>query len=197
MTIIREDTNTCVECGQGYWVKPYRRAKSRFCSQHCAGAFRCKETLNVGPKPWAAANLDGHRHKSTSRFPKGHKPWNFHLKGIHLSPETEFKPGRNSEKTVPVGTVSIRNDKNGTPRAHVKTEAGWELRARLVYMASNGEIPSDKVIHHIDGNSLNDDVSNLVALTRAEHIAVHRADISAMKFIEKPAPVKMEQGSLL
>lgn len=26
-------------------------------------------------------------------FSKGHKPWNKGLKGIHLSPETEFKPG--------------------------------------------------------------------------------------------------------
>lgn len=27
------------------------------------------------------------------RFTKGNKPWNYGLKGIHLSPETEFKKG--------------------------------------------------------------------------------------------------------
>lgn len=26
-------------------------------------------------------------------FAKGHKPWNFNLKGIHISPKTEFKKG--------------------------------------------------------------------------------------------------------
>ena len=61
-------SNFCEECGRGYWVKPYRRAKSRFCSFECGGRFRARETLNVGPKPWAAKNLDGHRHKSPSRF---------------------------------------------------------------------------------------------------------------------------------
>ena len=31
-------------------------------------------------------------------FKKGHKPWNKNLKGIHLSPKTEFKKGRKDEK---------------------------------------------------------------------------------------------------
>lgn len=34
----------------------------------------------------------------TYRLPKGHIPWNKGLKGIHLSPATEFKNGRKDEK---------------------------------------------------------------------------------------------------
>jgi hypothetical protein len=34
----------------------------------------------------------------TYRFPIGHKPWNKGIKGLHLSPETEFKKGRKDEK---------------------------------------------------------------------------------------------------
>jgi hypothetical protein len=52
----RKSTNTCVECGREYWVKPYRRGKTRFCSFECSGRFRAKETLNVGSKPYMRGN---------------------------------------------------------------------------------------------------------------------------------------------
>ena len=34
----------------------------------------------------------------TYRFPKGSTPWNKGKKGIHLSPDTEFKKGRKDER---------------------------------------------------------------------------------------------------
>ena len=43
------------------------------------------------------------------------------------------------------------------------------------------------VVHHVDGNTLNNDLSNLVRLCRSCHIAVHRADLlSARGIIKEP-----------
>ena len=169
---IRKDNCICEECSRSYWVKPYRVHKSRFCSFECGGRFRARETLNRGPKPWAAVTLAAHRHKSTSRFSSGHQPWNKGV-SVRLSPRTEFKPGRDSERQLPPGHVSIRNDKAGKPRAWVKTQDGWMPRAQLVYTAKHGAIPGGHIVHHRDGDTLNDRPSNLIALTPADHIREH------------------------
>lgn len=43
-----------------------------------------------------------------------------------------------------------------------------------VWEAANGPKPPNHDIHHIDGNSHNNDLSNLVCLTKAEHQKLHR-----------------------
>jgi hypothetical protein len=196
------NTNICTECGKGYWVKPYRRAKSRFCSFECSGRSQARAVPNKGPKPWAAATLAKHRHKSTSRFAAGREPWNKGVKGIHLSPETEFQKGRDSDKAMPLGAVTIRTDKAGRPRAWVKTVQGWVLRAQCVYVAKHGVIPADCVVHHKDNDTLNDRPSNLVALTPAEHIREHHAELRGARkayaqpdlFVAHPAPEPKQEG---
>ena len=40
---------------------------------------------------------------------------------------------------------------------------------RLVYQSYVGPIPKKNVVHHIDGNGLNNSVSNLTAMTHHEH----------------------------
>lgn len=172
-----EADNPCEGCGAAFVVKPYRRAKARFCSQRCAGAAHAEKYFNKGPKPWAAANLHGHRHKSASRFSVGHEPWNKGKKGLHLAPATEFQKGRDNERKLPLGSVTIRTDKTGKPRAWVKTSAGWMPRAQVVYRKRYGEVPEGCVVHHRDGDTLNDRPSNLVALTRPDHIAEHREEL--------------------
>lgn len=43
------------------------------------------------------------------------------------------------------------------------------------------ELTSDEIVHHIDGNKLNNDISNLVLTTRSEHIEEHRDDLNRGK----------------
>lgn len=165
----------CRVCGVSFTVPHYRRDTAKYCGKKCSGTAHAKAHLNKGPKPWAAANLDGHRHKSSSRFPKGHKPWNDGLKGLHLSPETEFKKGQEAINKLPLGSVTIRPDKNGRDRSWVKTGSGWRPLAQVNYERAFGPIPEGHVVHHKDHNSLNDDPSNLEALTPADHARVHHA----------------------
>lgn len=45
-----------------------------------------------------------------------------------------------------------------------------------VWIEANGPIPAGYDIHHADGNSLNNDLSNLVCLSIQEHQAIHTAE---------------------
>lgn len=44
----------------------------------------------------------------------------------------------------------------------------------LAWEAFNGPIPKGYVIHHIDFNPLNNYIGNMVVMTRAEHVKLHR-----------------------
>jgi hypothetical protein len=174
-------TKTCEICGSAYQVKPYRANKARFCSQQCGGKWHM--SVRAMPNDHKVGNKWRAGQPPENAFHAGHAPWNRGLKGIRLSPETEFKKGQRSHKRMPVGTVSIRPDKNGVPRAFVKIADpnSWRLRAVVVWEGENGPVPPGKVIHHKDRDSLNDAPSNLDALTRKEHIAEHRRDFHRAK----------------
>lgn len=49
-----------------------------------------------------------------------------------------------------------------------------ELLHHAVYKFHHGEIPKGCVIHHRDGNPLNNDIENLVAVTPSEHSKIHQ-----------------------
>lgn len=54
-------------------------------------------------------------------------------------------------------------------------ECGKKIyHARAVYEKYYGEIPKGYIIHHIDGDGLNDDPQNLTCLSRGEHYYLHR-----------------------
>lgn len=129
--------------------------------------------------------------KPAHSFPAGHKPWNKDLKGIHLSPGSEFIRGQDAHNKCPVGTVTIRRRaRNDELRAYVKVAepSTWKLRAVLVWEKANGPLPVGKLVHHKDRDSLNDALNNLEALTRREHIAEHRGDLLAAKGLQAYAP---------
>lgn len=164
----------CEECGARFDREKSGNRPIRFCSQYCYHAKARREKSYKGV------------------FSEGNRPWNKGLNGIHISPNSEWKKGRRSENSVPVGTETIRTDKNGKSRCHVKVSepSVWKLRAVAVWeKENNGNVPIGYVVHHIDRNSLNDDPSNLQAMTRAEHIEEHRSEL---RFVEPPKPAKQE-----
>ena len=151
----------CEECGA-----EFRRNRSgvrpiRFCSQDCYHAWNRREGNGGG------------------RFQEGIVPWNKGTKGVMKANTGSFKPGRDNGRQLPVGAIRVRTDKTGRRRAWVKLRdtrhpSDWELWAVVVWRKANGELPTDHLVHHRDGNALNDRLDNLQAVSRAEHLAIHR-----------------------
>lgn len=105
--------------------------------------------------------------KLIGRFKKGNVPWNKGLKGIHLSPKSEFKPGDRAGDKNNTWKGGIQNNKNDC--VYLYKGVGKRVRRpRAVYEEFHGPLTKDYVIYHIDGNKNNDDIKNLEAITRVE-----------------------------
>lgn len=106
-------------------------------------------------------------------FPQGHTPWNKGNRGIHLSPRTEFKHGQPSNNVLPLWTITQRRCKNNRQRHFIKTPARWVEYAKWLWIDSYGSLISGDVVHHLNGDSLDDTINNLIALPRTDHPVYH------------------------
>ena len=93
---------TCITCNDSFEVRNYRRDTAKFCGKRCQGV-----KLGLSRKGCKLTESQI-RASLNSRFKKGSTPWNKELKGIHLSPETEWKKGY-----TPQGSVTFT--KGSTP----------------------------------------------------------------------------------
>ena len=125
---------------------------------------------------------------SKGRFIKGHPSHNKGKKGIHPSPKTEFKKGNFPSNGKPVGSVYI----NSVGRADIKVAHPnvWKRRAHYIWKTHNGTIKKGMLVHHIDGNCLNDNIENLELMTRAEHLLTHRKEFEEKRAKKSAAAVK-------
>jgi len=131
-------------------------------------------------------------------FKKGDTPWNSGVKGIHLSVSTEFKKGQRSINHKNVGTKTVRIDKSNKKRAFIKISepSMWIECARFVWIQHNGEIPKGFLIHHIDGDTLNDVVDNLALVTRKAHFEIHKICLLGREKRSEIAATRMSQEVL-
>lgn len=56
------------------------------------------------------------------------------------------------------------------------------VHRRLMEEHIGRKLKPNEVVHHIDGNKLNNDLSNLKLMTRREHIEIHRNDLISGKY---------------
>lgn len=80
-------------------------------------------------------------------------------------------------KTVPVGTKTI-NLSNDVAYYRIKLANSRWSRLHRYIMESHLKrgLASYEVVHHIDGDSLNNDLSNLQIMTSGQHIGIHNRD---------------------
>ena len=129
-----------------------------------------------------------------NRFKKGHVPWNKGVKGIHLSPATEFKAGglrgQAARNWRPIGTVTTRTDKPkrrrgpGRPpkrrsrqrwikiKDDGRLQDRWIPLTRWFWQRANGPVPAGSFIVHADGDTMNDSPDNLRLVDNRGHLAL-------------------------
>lgn len=169
---------SCKICGKSFSAGPYRARTAKYCSRACKGvddSVRFKGNsfgFRNGHSPWNKG-LSVHL-SPKSEFKKGMVPWN---KGIsmRLSPATEFKKGLIPKNKLKVGDITQRPDKQGRPRNWVKVAEPnrWMSLYRYRLLSMGHVIPKGYVVHHIDFTSDNDEVENLVVISRREHVQIH------------------------
>ena len=111
-----------------------------------------------------------------TQFKKGHAPAN---KGQKMSTEvyqkvahTMFKKGSKPMNTQPVGTIHQRKDTGGKMYQYIKlADCKWQLLNRYTWEMHNGPIPKGMVVVYKDGNYLNNDINNLLMITKKENMA--------------------------
>jgi hypothetical protein len=117
-----------------------------------------------------------------TQFQKGHAPAN---KGQKMSNElyqkvahTMFKKGSKPVNTQPIGTIHQRKDTGGKMYQYIKlADSNWQLLNRYTWEQHNGPIPKGMVVVYKDGNYLNNDITNLLMITKKENMArntIHR-----------------------
>ena len=161
----------CKSCNDEYTVPLSRVKRSKYCSKAC---FNDALSKRMKGNRYATG-----RGPNQTSFKRGHTPWNKVLKGIHLSPHSEYKLGRKNENKMSIGSVTIRTDQQKKKRRWIKMPDGWIEFAKIVWAEAHGPIPEGMLIHHKDRNTLNDNLDNLQLMDRADHLNEHRAEIVA------------------
>jgi hypothetical protein len=127
--------------------------------------------------------------RAKTGIPTNRAPWNKGLTGIHLSPSTQFKPGElhgRARRFVPVCSITVRNDpKSGKPSRWIKVRADgpvkdrWRLYATHLWEQQNGVVSSGHRVMHADGDTMNDDLTNLVCVDGAGAFRLIEATVAA------------------
>ena len=145
---------------------------------NCRAVMATMEPESVRLKGRDNSYLIGNQHakgndRNRTSFQKGNLPWNKGLCGLHLSPTTEFKTGHDNGRKMPLGSMVQRRDKQGKARTFIKRANGsWIELARYLWEKRYGWIKGD-VVHHLNGDALDDRLENLIAIPRSEHPKLH------------------------
>lgn len=144
---------SCLVCGKEFSPVRYHveRGNGRFCSRRCARIDQAKS--------WSRPPLKCE-----------HCGIEFPWKLVHGNPQRFCSPrclglSRRTGGVNDQGYVVVVGGDGRKVKAH-----------RLVMEQHLGrKLRRDEVVHHIDGNRANNDVSNLVVMTAEEHDRLHRA----------------------
>lgn len=166
---------TCSVCCRSFETIPSKVRRRKTCGKECDRQRRSKEMLGND-------RAVGHAPNATS-FKRGHRTWNAGFKGRRFSPRTEFRKGLVPKNKLPVGSVTVRIDKEGHRRAWVKIAEPnrWKTRAVLEWEKRFGSVPRGAVVHHISRDTMNDSISNLALASRGGHITEHRPEFEEQR----------------
>lgn len=115
--------------------------------------------------------------QSATQFRKGNTPWNAGLKGIHLSPSTEFRPGEVRGTALanlkPLGHRRITDE--GYHQEKIREDGPphrrWAMVHVMVWQAENGPVPDGHIITFLNGDKNDLRLENLACIHRRDNMA--------------------------
>ena len=113
--------------------------------------------------------------KNNGRFSKGMTPWNKGLSYMPNNKETRFQKGNIPHCHREVGSERIIRD--GYIEIKVAEPNVWDLKHRVIYREHYGEIPDGHNIIFADGNIMNFDIDNLIAVSKAEMLILNNNNL--------------------
>lgn len=127
----------------------------------------------------------------TGRFDKGHVPMNKGIKGMHLSPATEFKKGHTPANTRPLGSERIDN-KDGyihvkieEANPYTKAQTRFKQKHVVLWERKHGPVPKGFAVIFKDSDRMNCVDENLELVSRAE-----LARLNQLKYSEAHPEIK-------
>ena len=113
--------------------------------------------------------------KNNGRFSKGMTPWNKGLSYMPNNKETRFQKGNIHHWHRELGEERI--DKYGYVQIKVAEPNVWDLKHRVIYKEHYGEIPDGHNIIFADGNKMNFDIDNLIAVSKSEMLILNNNNL--------------------
>ena len=113
--------------------------------------------------------------KNNGRFSKGMTPWNKGLSYMPNNKETRFQKGNIPHGHREVGSERIIRD--GYIEIKVAEPNVWDLKHRVIYREHYGEIPDGHNIIFADGNKMNFDIDNLIAVSKSEMLILNNNNL--------------------
>lgn len=136
----------CLVCGKEF--KTYKSKILLGKGKYCSKTCCLKMT-----------SLDGKKGQRT-RFKKDQKPHNFKGWRYHIS-------RRNGKKYI----------ERYRPKPPFCSKAGYVKEHRLVYEEEIGRyLNPDELVHHVNGDTLDNALKNLVLVSKLEHLRLHTKD---------------------
>ena len=187
----------CENCGKEFNCCPsrYNKSKHHCCSIKCSqevlkreresteGYFNCKCEICGKPihfKPYHANKYNNHycskecQNKALSAMMRGENNHQYGLKGyLNASWKSDFKISNYGYKMQRVLDHPFANC-NGFVFCHRLIAEKYLLDDTNSVVVNGKRYLDPKLeVHHIDGDKLNNDVSNLIILTKASHRRLH------------------------
>ena len=163
----------CEDCKKEFNA---RRSIIRFCCKGCATGFRLrgKKLSNSHRGKMRDAKIKAiaeGRYVPPSKLPGAAKK---------ISASQMGRPGRKGKDSNfwkggimhCMGYIYLKTDIEG-----LRKKSGYAKRSNVVWFENTGEIiRTPYLLHHIDGDKINDSFNNLKKVTRSEHLKIHQKE---------------------
>lgn len=109
---------------------------------------------------------------------------------------TQFKKGNIPDNHREVGSIRINTDK--IREIKVAEPNKWSTYSRYIWEKEHGQLPTNMVLIHLNGDTLDDSIDNLMPITRNELARINQSHmISKNKELTETAIIKIRLETLV